>query len=171
MSENQDEKAGGRVTFTPKQLQELIAGAVSSAVEKANEQSASAFEKLANALIESRKPYVDPKQAENEENMRKQMREQTRKQKLLLERDQQVCEHKQGSNSLSMFTSPMGMSSIIHHTLDTGEVIGICTNCIKIIRWGDPDYTKLMNMRSGDVPSSAGRRFFADPVAAIKAGR
>src|SRR5579875_3449487 len=120
------------LTLSAKDLQALINSAVTAAVTKATEAAAQGnietFKMLADAIIESRKPYVDPNKVKNEELMREQMREQRRRLEESLKRDQARCQHLQGSHELSDFPSPHGLTSIVHHYLDTGEQIGICTN-------------------------------------------
>ena len=142
----------GNIVLTPEQLQQII----SSAVENAGERSARI---LAEALIESRKPYKDPKQEANEiadrerdRNIRKYMEEN-------LARDRENCQHIQGSNALSEYPNIRMLTSIIHHQTDDGNVIGICTNCQKVWRPGDKDYSFWMRKASGNRMSQSGQRF------------
>lgn len=150
----------GNIVLTPEQLQQIIAGAV----ESAGERSARI---LAEALIESRKPYKDPKQEANEaadrerdRNIRKYMEEN-------LARDRENCQHIQGSNALSEYPNIRMLTSIIHHQTDDGNVIGICTNCQKVWRPGDKDYGVWMRKASGNRMSQSGQRFrvFVPPPA------
>ena len=124
---------------------------------------------LVAALDNLRKPYEDPAQKANREAARKAMRDLIERQKIELANARDNCVHTQGCNPLS---EKMGdMSSLIFHTLDTGEMIGLCTVCQKTFRSDDPEYQVQMRRKSGNRPSAAGRRFFADPLAAIAAGR
>lgn len=123
----------------------------------------------AEAIIESKKPYVDPKQKENEEAMRRSMKEVELRRKEEERVSQDMCPHKQGSNALSDFQGPL--SSFIFHQLDTTELIGICTNCTKVIRSTNPEDSKYFQMKSGNRPSRAGQRIFTNPLEAQRRGR
>jgi hypothetical protein len=160
-------KASDSLSMTREDLSALIAGAIEAAkVASSNDTAA-----LVNAILESRKPYVDPAQKATLTAIRKQMREQRLKIMEQMKLEQASCPHLQGSNPLSDFPSPHGLTALVQHVLDTGEMIGVCTNCGRIFRSCDPDYRQWMAKKSGNRMSSAGRRFFADPVAAIKAGQ
>lgn len=160
-------KASESISFTREDLQTLIAGTI----EAAKASSANDTASLVNAILESRKPYVDPAQKTTLQGIRRQMREQRIKIMEQLKLEQASCPHLQGSNPLSDFPSPHGLTSFVQHILDTGEMIGVCSNCGRVVRSCDPDYRVLMAKKSGNRMSSAGRRFFADPAAAIKAGQ
>lgn len=151
-----------KVTLSMAQLQNLINNSKGDSLENLGKI-------LADALVESKKPWVDPRQEENERSMRNSMREQVARQKANIDASQRLCPHLQGCNELSEF--PGQLSSIVQHQTDTGEVIGICTNCQRIFRLGDPDYVEQMRRKSGNRMSAAGRRFFANPAAAIAASR
>jgi hypothetical protein len=155
------------VSFSRADLQSLIAGVVEAAKAASSNDTAA----LVNAILESRKPYVDPAQKQTLKAIRTQMRDQRIKIMENMKLEQASCPHLQGSNPLSDFPSPHGLTSIVQHILDTGEMIGVCTNCGRIFRSCDPDYRQWMAKKSGNRMSAAGRRFFADPVAAIKAGQ
>ena len=155
------------IAMTRSDLQTLISGAIEAAkVASSNDTAA-----LVNAILESRKPYVDPAQKATLQGIRKQMREQRLRIMEQMKLEQASCPHLQGSNPLSDFPSPHGLTSFVQHILDTGEMIGVCSNCGRIVRSCDPDYRVLMAKKSGNRMSSAGRRFFTDPIAAIKAGQ
>ena len=160
-------KSSDTIALTRSDLQALIAGAIEAAKAASSNDTAA----LVNAILESKKPYVDPAQKATLQAIRKQMREQRLKIMENMKLEQATCPHLQGSNPLSDFPSPHGLTSFVQHILDTGEMIGVCTNCGRIVRSCDPDYRILMAKKSGNRMSSAGRRFFADPVAAIKAGQ
>ncbi len=142
----------GVISLTPEQLQAIIV----SAVEGAGEKQAKI---LAEALIESKKPYVDPKQAENAEADRKRDAEIQARMRENLKRDRQNCKHIRGSNALSDWPDDHNLTSIIHHQLDNGKLIGICTNCQRVWYPGDADYNEWMSKRSGNRMSLAGQRF------------
>lgn len=150
------------VTLNIKDLQALISTAVAEAVKQANVSTA-------EAIIESKKPYIDPKQKENEAAMRRSMKEVEERRHKEQEMDQSLCPHKQGSNALSDFQGPL--SSFIYHQLDTGELIGICTNCTKVIRSTNPQDAPFFQMKSGNRASRAGQRIFTNPLEVQRRGR
>jgi hypothetical protein len=158
------------LTLTSKDLQNIVGSAVEAALGRVGESMERAADKQAAAILEARKPYVDPAQEENQRFMREQTKRAfLREQEALKNFRDNICPHLQGCNALS--DQPGQLSSIIPHKLDTGEVIGICTNCQKVFRYDDADYAQQMSRKSGNRPSGAGQRFFSDPVAVIKAGR
>ncbi|MBS1816206.1 MAG: hypothetical protein JSS87_15150 [Acidobacteria bacterium] len=123
-------------------------------------------DRLANALIEAKKPYIDPKDVENAEIMRAQAREQYKREKEGIKRMQDNCPHIRGCNPLSEMSDPSGLTSIAWHKLDSGEVIGICTYCTRVFKSADPDYQLWRNKKSGNRLSAAGDREFTDRAAA-----
>lgn len=153
--ENQEtNQSDGKIELSSEALQTLLSTVVSSAVEQAVAKTA---DLTARAIEESKKPYIDPLQAENQATMRRSMREQAERNRISQKIAQENCPHLQGCNPLSDFTS--NLTSIIHHVLDSGEQIGICTNCLHVFREGDPDYVEWMQKKSGNRTSSAGQRF------------
>lgn len=164
MAEEKDQKSvvqGGQVTVNVADLQALVA----AAVKAASEQNAAV---IAQALIESKKPYVDPAQKANEDFMKQQMRVATERMDREREMARETCPHKQGCNPLSEFESTKSAFAI--HQLDTGEVIGICTNCGKLISSLNPEDRPLFaSKQGGNRPSRAGQRVFIDPLKAQKA--
>lgn len=158
------EKADKEVTLSGSDLRTLI----SEVVKMSNASN----EKLVEAIVESRKPYTDPQIEENNKRIRAQMRKQHEQLKANERAAQDTCPHLMGSNRLSDFPNPNGLTSIVHHYLDSGELIGICTNCGRIWRQGDSDYyTWMQTHKSGNRRSESGRRNFMDPAAAIRAGQ
>lgn len=168
-------KESQSITLTKADLQALLAQAVAAATaaaqDKANDIVSKGMSELAAAIIESRKPYVDPRQQENEKNMREQMRVVNERMHQQILSSQELCPHLQGSNELSDFSG--SLSSWVIHRLDNGLVIGICTNCQKHIFSNDtdPEIRKFFKMKSGNRMSSAGVRTFVDPRTAQDAGR
>lgn len=151
---------GGKVTLDMADLQQIISSAVATAV-------ASSANVLAEAIKESKRPYVDEKQHANDETMRQSMREQMKRIREDIAASQDSCPHLQGSNPLSEQSGVL--TSIVRHRLDTGEVVGFCTNCTRIFRANDKDYGYWMRRKSGNRLSEAGRRFFLDPSSVIRA--
>lgn len=150
----------GKLTIGMDELQALIAASVSQAVSQSSKV-------IAEAMLEARKPYVSPQQVENEQRMRESTREIHERIKRTIEADQATCEHLQGSNSLSEFTGQLG--SFILHQLDTGVVVGICSNCQKQIWSNDPAHAKFFSKKSANRMSRAGQRVFLDPKKAQSA--
>lgn len=150
-----------KISLGLEELQQIISTAV-------REASKAQSEMIANAILESRKPYKDPAQEENDKRMRESMREVNERIQREILASQDVCPHKQGSNPLSEFQGALG--SFVTHELDTGEVIGICTNCQKLIRSTNPEHRKFFTEKSANRRSGAGRRFFLDPMKAQRVG-
>jgi len=144
-----------QVTITSSALQELLASVISKTQEQASLQTKA----LVDAILESRKPYVDPKRAENEKRWRESMRRQRLKLDASLKADQNRCEHIMGSNALSEYPDLHRRSSILKHALDTGEVIGMCTNCGRVWWPDDPDYFSQLKRHTTNKMSQAGQRF------------
>ena len=117
---------------------------------------------IADALIKSRQPYVDPKQAEIDEMFRKSSRETEERKRQAVYADQKSCEHLQGSNALSEMAGQL--TSIVWHDLGNGVMFGLCTNCIRQFWPGDPDYVSQYRRKSGNKPSAAGQRRFLIPT-------
>ncbi len=164
--ETVERKSKQQITLGIEDLQALI----SSSVAEALKQSSQTF---AAALLESRKPYVDPRQKENEDTMRASMREATERINREIEASKENCPHVQGSNALSEFQGPMG--SFVLHQLDTGVTVGICTNCQKTI-WSNeewlanhPEDRKWFQRKNANRMSRAGQRAFRDPTKAQQA--
>jgi hypothetical protein len=55
--------------------------------------------------------------------------------------DQAECLHIAGCNPLSEEFDSRGRTSIVWHSLNTGEIVGICTNCLRYFFPSDPDYS------------------------------
>jgi uncharacterized protein with PIN domain len=143
------------VNLTGAQLKDLLRTVISQTQEQASTQTKA----LVEAILESRKPYIDPKREENEKRWRAQMRKQREMMDANLKADQNRCEHIMGSNALSEYPDLHNRSSIIKHVLDTGEIIGMCTNCNKVWWPGDADYYTELRRHTTNKMSSAGRRF------------
>lgn len=152
------------------ELQAIVNAAVTAALQ----QTANQGEQIASALLKAREPYVDPKQKANEESMRRSMHASDESQRRALAQDQLLCTHRKGSNALSSFPAENNYA-FIKHVLDTGEIIGICTNCTKVIssvndgRDGRPNEINFFQLPSTNGTSQAGRRFFDDPLKAQRA--
>lgn len=156
-----------KISLSTDELKDLITTAISSAITQSNQASAKV---IADAMLEARKPYVDPRQEANEKAMRESMRMVQDRINKEIEASKNTCPHLQGSNALSEFQGQLG--SFVLHQLDTGEVIGICTNCQKIIRStndgqdGRPNDSQWFNKKSANRLSRAGQRVFRDPTKA-----
>lgn len=154
------------ISFTPSQLKGIEA--IVAGIIKSQEATTS---KLVEAIIESKKPYVNPAEALNKKAAAQQNREVQERLHAAMKNARAHCAHLQGSHELSSFSSPYGLTSIIKHALDTGEFIGMCTNCGRIWRDTDPDYMTWMTRKSGNLPSRSGQRTFLDPRRAIESGK
>jgi hypothetical protein len=145
-----------------------LEGLISRITEASDRKLEKFAEMLSGALLESRKPYVSDAQKANEETMRKSMKDQRERLMADIRASQDTCPHLQGANALSEKTGDM--TSIVQHRLDIGAVIGICTNCQRVFKPGDPDYLTQMRRKSGNKMSSAGIRMFLDPLSVQRAG-
>jgi hypothetical protein len=132
--------------------------AVAAAMKTASAEQASV---LAYAFAESRKPYVDPKQEENQRNMQEQMRRQARDQRLGKIAEQDSCPHLQGSSPMSAETTG-NKSSFCLLKLPTGEVIGVCSNCQKVISNRHPKHLVHFKKKGGNELASSGTRDFGN---------
>jgi hypothetical protein len=150
----------GKLSIGMDELQALISASVSQAVEQSSKV-------IAEALIQSRKPYVDPKNEENDRRMRASNHEIQQRIKREIEASRDSCAHLQGSNALSEFQGMLG--SFVLHQLDTGVVVGICTNCQKQIWSNDPKDSEFFRRKSANRMSRAGQRFFLNPTEAMAA--
>lgn len=164
----QDESPKPDVMFSEAQLM-AVKAIVDSVVQNQTESNA----KLVDAIIESKRPYVDPGQEAFKRDAKESARQIEERRRQLMIRARSACAHLQGAHELSSFTSPYGLTAIIAHQLDTGEVVGLCCVCGKLWRPGDPDYsTWVIQKKSGCLPSrSGGGRWFPDPKEAVERGR
>lgn len=120
----------------------------------------STLKPLIEAIIESRKPYIDPRAIENEESFRKAAREAAEATRRNLKINQDHCPHVKGLGG----TEPGSSSSFWIHRLDTGETIGICSFCQKVISSLVPEDQSYFRKAGNNSPSSAGQRQFFDPL-------
>jgi hypothetical protein len=150
----------GKISIGMDELQALISASVSQAVEASSKV-------IAAALVESRKPYVDPRAEANDKVMREQMREVHNRINAEIEASRDQCAHLQGSNALSEFQGQLG--SFVLHQLDTGVVVGICTNCQKQIWSNRKEDAEWFRKKSANRMSRAGQRVFMNPTKAMEA--
>ena len=134
-------------------------------------QQADANDKLANALLESRKPYEDPNKKVNDDLFRKQFEETARRQEQNQKYSQSVCEHIAGCNPLGDTKDLYGRTSIVWHIGDVGQDVGICTVCQRIWHEGDPDFSQWRTKKSINVQSASGRRTVYNPIEARELAR
>lgn len=127
---------------------------LTTAIQQSN---AGQQENMLNALSELRKPYENPGEKALQEQMRIAHRALMAKQEAGEKASQEACPHFQGCSEHSDRAGDQ--TSIIKHRLDSGEVIGICTNCQRVFRQTDEDYRKQMGRKSGNQMSQAGQRF------------
>lgn len=158
----EDTERSKKISMTQEDLATVVAAAVANAVKESSKM-------MADAILESRKPYKKPEDEANEKLMRQSMKEQRERLLEQVRQSQRWCKHLQGSNALSRL--PGQLTCIGKHRLDTGEIVGICLNCGKLWRQGDPDYMDELSRASGCEMSTSGQRQFLDPTAVIKAGQ
>lgn len=161
--ETQSKQDAPKSSISIEELQAVVNAAVSAALQQTNASG----KDIAQALLDARKPYVNPRDKANEDSMRLSMREQAKLTKAQVEQDQELCPHKKGANALSSRMDNQD-SSWVKHILDTGEVIGICTNCTKVVSSLNPADIHHFQDRGTNITSMAGRRTFADPLAVQK---
>jgi hypothetical protein len=133
-----------------------LAAALGEAMKTASAEQAAV---LANAFAESRRPYQDPAQAENARKMREQMRDQAKQIRLSEIAAKNACPHVQGANAMS--SSAGTKSSFCLLKLPTGEVVGVCSNCQKVISNRIPRHLALFKgANTTDMAQSGHREFF-----------
>lgn len=162
------ERQGAGMRATPEDSVTLTVQELLALLAKMNDTSS---EKLAAAIIESRKPYVDPNKEVNDQMWREQAREQAKREKANTAAYQKSCPHIAGCNSLSDLRDQAGRTSIVWHKLDSTEAIGICTNCTRVFHEDDTDYQEWRTKPSINKMSASGDRFFSDPLAARRVAR
>lgn len=160
--------SSGNVTLSSADLKELINGAVSTALAQSSESSTQTAKLIAETLLEARKPYKSPEQEQNDETFRQSSQANRERIQQAIAREQDSCPHMQGCNALSEVQGDR--TSIVLHQSDTGLIIGICTNCIKVFRSDNPLDVPFFRKPSGNRMSRAGQRIFQNPVEAQKAG-
>jgi len=137
------------ITLGLAELQAIVASAVKEAVAATQNNNAN----IAEALKKStRRSMIAAKKREKES--------------IEFYQDK-VCPHTMGSSPNSARSLPD--SSFAIHVLDTGEVIGVCTNCQKTISSLKQDDLRYFAVKGGNIRSAAGVRFFADPLKAQRA--
>jgi hypothetical protein len=115
---------------------------------------AEAFEKLSPT-------YKSPEQQQFTEEQRQVQRSIEINKLKNRKRTQRFCEHEQGQNG----TDRNGKAAFHCLKLCTGELIGICTYCFKVISSVNPEDTKYFRKRSGAIAES-GQFIMADPIKA-----
>lgn len=124
------------------------------------------FNTLAAALIDSKKPYVDPGQAENDRMFAESTRKNEENKRAMIKAGQSRCPHLQGCHELSAEAG--NRTSIVQHRFDNNLVIGICTNCQRVFKPGDADYMEWMQKKSGNIPSGSGLRMTFNPSSKLE---
>ena len=163
MSEEEAAK-GKKSSVSMDELQAIVNAAVTAALQSQAKGTA----ELADAIRDSKTPYVDPKQKANNESMRRSMIAAKKQEKANVEFFQnKVCPHTMGSSPNSARALPD--SSFAIHVLDTGEVIGVCSNCQKVISSQVEEDLPYFAKKGGNIRSSAGTRLFMDPMKAQRA--
>lgn len=149
------------VTLTTEQLQLLL----NTVAQSQNSGQSTNLQVLVDAIVESRKPFVDPKAIQNEEEFRRGAREQEKFKRSQIRAAQDNCPHTKGQGG----SAPSSHSAFWMHRLDTGETIGICSNCQKVISSLNPDDTKWFRLGGDNQAGGAGVRTFMHPLKAMLA--
>lgn len=113
---------------------------------------------LANAIIESRKPYEDPRVAENEAIFRENDRQTEARKKAGIRAEQDACSHIAGSNQLSEYPDERNRTAILWHQLDTGAEVGLCLVCQRVFDEKDNDFATWRQKASICRRSASGQR-------------
>lgn len=150
-----------QISLTFEQLQSLL----TEANKKQQEDTTAKFSELVQAVIESKRPYADPKVQENEESFRRANRTAHEAMRANRKQAQDNCPHVKGLAG----QRPGSESAFWTHRLDTGETIGICSFCQKVISTLVPEDRRFFAMKGDNAPSSAGNRAFLNPIKAMTA--
>lgn len=97
-------------------------------------------------------------QNENEKDFRKQLKKLDERRLEAAKAERAKCPHIAGSNLLSECQDWYKRTSIVWHRLNTGEEVGLCTNCFRNFFPSDPDYTAWRKKTSFNRRSAAGDR-------------
>lgn len=162
--ETQSKQDAPKSSISIEELQAVVNAAVSAALQQTNASG----KDIAQALLDARKPYIDPKQKANEESMRRSMREQAKLAKENAKREQAACPHVKGCSESSSRSDPFD-SALAHLILDTGERVAVCTNCTRIFSSLNPEDVPFLQKKSTNQVAMSGRREFANPLAAQRA--
>lgn len=128
-------------------------------------------DRLAQAIIQAQKPYVDPKAEENDRKFRENNRRQRDAQMKAIKDGQASCPHIAGCNPLSESQDMYSRTCIVWHETDATEIVGICTNCQRIFRETDPDYMDWRRKQSINRISRGGNRQWPDARTAKQIAR
>jgi len=153
--------ADQRISMSAAELQTLIS-TITAQVTAAQAESNKA---LAEAIRDSNKPYVDPKKAENDEMFRKNTREQEERRRKAVQASQEWCQHIAGG--MGDIKDIGGRTSIAWHRFDNGQTVGICTQCIRVIRETDEDFRKWWGQPKMNKMSRSGDRYIEKTAAAV----
>jgi hypothetical protein len=156
------EESQEQVTISKEEFEQLKSG---------KSELSQLVEGLANAIIESKKPYVSPGQEANDAASRASMKKQAEFIRRSKKWEQDACPHIMACNPLSSTRDMFNRSSFIQHTLDTGARFLMCTNCQKVVWYDDPEFVKYANHNTTNQPSAAGHRYFHNQEEVMKAGR
>lgn len=121
---------------------------------------------LADAIIESRKPYEDPKVAENDKIFRENDRQTEARKKAGIKQEQDYCTHIAGSNQLSEYPDERNRTAILWHQFDDGAERGICLVCQRVFEERDEDFGVWRQKVSICRRSAAGQRRWVGGMAA-----
>lgn len=127
-------------------------------------QQIDAADRQATAIAQLSPSYKSPEQKEFEQKARQQQRDQ-QVQTLKIKRHQQrMCQHEIGQTG----TKRTGEGAFNLLKLPTGELIGVCTYCQKVISSLNPDHIKYFRSKVGGTMAESGQltEFITDPIKA-----
>lgn len=154
-----------QMTLGLDELQAIVSAAVKEAVKASQEVKTDSDSRVADAILKSREPYEKPQDKANRESARRSMIKSREDQQKNLENYQdKVCQHVQGSSPNSSRRSTD--SAFFQFILDTGELVGVCSNCQKVVSSLFHEHQKYFQMGGGNQRASAGHRFFENPLKA-----
>jgi hypothetical protein len=164
MSDEQTSKPKPTMTLGLEELQAIVSTAVAEAVKAAKASEASNQDGLAKAILKVREPYEKPQDKANRESARRSMiKAREDQQRNIAFYQDRVCKHVQGSSPNSSRRSTD--SAFFQIVLDTNELIGVCSNCQKVISSLFEEDLPYFQMGGGNVRATAGQqRFFSDPL-------
>lgn len=116
------------------------------------------------AILELARPKEAVKTAKqiaeelNEEHFKKQQRDQEKFAKANEKWAHENCDHIAGCNALGETANVAGLTAIIWHRGDVGQVTGICTVCQRIFKQTDSDFYTWRKKKSFNRESASGLR-------------
>lgn len=142
----------------------LTAGDLLQLFTQMQQKQIEAADRQAEAISQLSPHYKSPEQKEFEEAARKQQRDQQIQTLKMKKRQQRYCQHEIGQTG----TKRTGEGAFNLLKLPTGETIGVCTYCQKVISSLNPDHIQYFRSKVGGTMAEAGQltEFISDPIKA-----